>query len=103
MSKIKNREYRLIKVYGLNLEEYDDMLEEQSNNCAICSRHITELNRPLVVDHDHNTRVLLCNNCNIGLGMFRDNQKTLLSAINYLQKATGKDELTDYDANCRKF
>lgn len=41
------------------------------------------------VDHDHDTeevRSLLCNNCNRGLGYFKDSSLNLLKAFNYLKK-----------------
>jgi hypothetical protein len=39
------------------------------------------------VDHGHETgevRGLLCSNCNLGLGYFKDNPKYLEGAIKYL-------------------
>ena len=57
-------------------------LKQNTKNCMICGA--TE---KLVVDHNHKTnkvRGMLCNHCNRGLGHFRDNQKTLLKAIEYL-------------------
>ena len=47
--------------------------------CRICG----------AVDHNHTTgqvRELLCENCNRGLGIFKDDPNLLHSAINYLQK-----------------
>lgn len=55
----------------------------QSNCCAICGD-----GGRLVVDHDHvtgHTRGMLCGKCNTGLGMFKDSQKHLQSAIDYLR------------------
>jgi hypothetical protein len=73
-----------MKTYGLNYSSYEDMLSRQEGMCAIC----TSLEGPkLTVDHNHKTgkiRGLLCDNCNKGLGMFRDNPSALASAITYL-------------------
>jgi len=46
------------------------------------------------IDHDHETgkvRGILCVNCNLGLGSFKDNPKVLKNAINYL----GDDQIFD--------
>ena len=70
--------------YKLSLERYLEMVEEQENVCAICGR-TTETR--LYVDHDHETgkvRGLLCQACNCGLGMFRDDFNLLKTAMEYL-------------------
>lgn len=59
----------------------------QNNSCAICGISNEELKKELNVDHNHETkkvRGLLCNNCNLGLGMFKDNTTHLSMAIEYL-------------------
>jgi hypothetical protein len=65
--------------FGINPEEYDKMKKE----CSICRSK-----RILHIDHDHLTgrvRGILCVNCNIGLGNFRDNIELLERAIIYLR------------------
>jgi hypothetical protein len=44
-------------------------------------------NRQFSIDHDHNTgeiRGLLCNNCNVGIGMLQHDPQLLACAIHYL-------------------
>lgn len=70
--------------YGMTLEDKARMAEEQGQRCAICKRWDVEL----VVDHCHNSnlvRGLLCNKCNIALGLFADSVVSLENAIKYLR------------------
>lgn len=81
----------ILRQYGLTIEGYDRMLAAQENRCAICrsdySGHNGSPNYSWHVDHDHETGVvrgLLCRNCNVALGMFRDDPAVLLAAVRYL-------------------
>ena len=61
--------------------------ELHGGRCDICGVPETECTRALAVDHCHETgafRGFLCNNCNAGLGRFRDDPSILQKAINYL-------------------
>jgi len=83
-----SKEYNLKKKFKLTLDEYQVLLNSQNNVCAICGNICT---RSLAVDHNHNTgkvRGLLCNNCNRGLGHFKDNLENLKQAIVYLKEHT---------------
>lgn len=56
-------------------------------NCPICLEPTAKRN--MVSDHDHKTgmsRGTICRACNAGLGMFKDNQASLLKAVEYLQQ-----------------
>lgn len=69
--------------YGLNPEEYNKMLEDCEYRCEICG---IKPNR-LCVDHDHKTnkvRGILCNYCNLGIGLLKDDINIILYAIKYL-------------------
>ena len=84
--KQSQRRTRRKREYGISREDYDHMLVSQNNECAICNNPI---GYEAAVDHDHETGVvrgLLCNTCNTGLGMFKDNIEFLKSAIAYLTK-----------------
>jgi hypothetical protein len=77
-----------IERYGLTWGEYHAMLDAQDRQCAICKRHHAIVGM-LVVDHDHDSgevRGLLCHECNIGLGKFRDRPDQLEAAIEYLME-----------------
>lgn len=84
----RNREKQFQDKYGLTVEQYQIMCLIQNNLCAICCEEPEE---NLHVDHDHVTgevRGLLCNNCNNGLGRFKDNIESLENAILYLRAST---------------
>lgn len=77
----------LLKKYKLSNDQYNKMVEEQKGLCYICNQEPTQ-GKKLSIDHCHtkgNVRKLLCNNCNLGLGNFKDNPKTLQAAIKYLE------------------
>ena len=78
--------------YGIPLEQYDKMLQDQDHRCAICNgvgfRMRKETRSTLCVDHCHTTgrvRGMLCHNCNRALGLFQDNTEFLLKAVRYLE------------------
>lgn len=78
----KERELQLH--YGLTLEQYNQMLAEQDNRCAICTG---TMERPCV-DHDHLTgkvRRILCSTCNVVLGLVNEDPAWLGRMIEYLQ------------------
>jgi hypothetical protein len=83
-NKEKYTNYRLKARFGITLEEYNLLLQEQEGVCAICKR--TEARR-LAVDHCHATgqiRGLLCSGCNRLLGRIEDPKGQ--AAIRYLQE-----------------
>lgn len=78
--------------YGFTSEHIQQILDSQGGVCAICG----ETPNPFRLDHDHITgrpRGILCNHCNTGLGFFRDNPRSLLTASRYLDKANVADIL----------
>jgi len=65
-----------------------EALDNPNKHCMICQSQNPN-GKGWHVDHDHVTkkfRGLLCNNCNIGLGQFKDSVVLLLKAIIYLRK-----------------
>ena len=82
-------ERSLKKNYGLTLDDYNKMFNEQQGCCAICGIHQSELKRALDTDHNHKNgqiRQLLCNSCNRLLGHSKENIEILKLAIKYLEK-----------------
>lgn len=72
--------------YGITLEEYEDQFSKQEGKCYICGN---TQDKPLYVDHCHKKetiRKLLCQQCNTGLGMFKDNPEIMAKAISYLKE-----------------
>lgn len=75
--------------YDIGLEFFNLKLIEQNNCCAICGKHESNFSKNLAVDHNHKTgkvRGLLCKNCNIGIGHFKDDISLINNAIEYLNK-----------------
>jgi hypothetical protein len=80
--------------YDLSLKEYEELFNIQCGVCIICHKPPTEQKPFLVVDHDHETgkvRGLLCNNCNVALGLFGDVVENLRSAARYLNASQAED------------
>ena len=93
--KVSNRRNRLRREFGLSLEDHEAMLWHQDNVCAICKQPETKRQlgklMSLHVDHSHSTgrvRGLLCADCNLGIGRFKDEPHLLREAAVYLERST---------------
>lgn len=95
--RLSNKKTWLKATYGLSWEEFQSMYEMQRGACGICqipldffgdrSNHMVAAS----VDHCHETkrvRGLLCKNCNLGIGHFKENLLFLEGAISYLKATT---------------
>jgi hypothetical protein len=85
-SRYKNHD---LKMYGIDLNKYNEILIKQNGSCAICNKQISSQGRMLHVDHNHTTgkvRGLLCGNCNTGIGKLGEDEKVLSAAIEYLRR-----------------
>lgn len=92
--KLKARDYRLRKTYGITSEDYERMLDGQGGGCFICGNKPKE-GRYLQVDHNHKTgfvRGLLCYYCNRYYVRKMDNKMRVEGLIKYLQKALKEDK-----------
>lgn len=85
--KVKNN--KLLREFGITLDTYNKMFAVQQGCCAICGKHQSELKLSLAVDHNHKNgviRQLLCNHCNLILGLVQDNILLLQEFIDYVKK-----------------
>lgn len=85
----KTRAQKYRHRYGIDIEDYDELLGKQDGKCAICySSDFGRANaKYFVVDHCHKTkkvRGLLCHKCNVVIGISGDNTNILKQAIDYL-------------------
>lgn len=90
-NKVLEKRQKLRSTYGLSWEQYVDFYNTQQGCCAICKTFLklesdikTET---LYVDHCHETqkvRGLLCQQCNCGLGNFKDSITLFKNAMEYL-------------------
>ena len=91
---------RLKYRFGITLDTYKELLAFQNGTCSICkaSKNTNSRNHKFHVDHCHKTeevRGLLCNNCNVSLGGFRDSIELLEAAIKYLTDPPNTARLRD--------
>lgn len=90
--RLSMRNSRYKRLFGITLDDYNMMLEQQNYVCKIChcpetATHKNEKIKELAVDHCHDTgkvRGLLCDRCNHLLGLAKDSKNLLLNAIKYL-------------------
>jgi hypothetical protein len=79
--------------HGVSQEWFDNRLKEQNDSCVICLKKFETTPH---IDHNHNCcpvlrscdkcrRGLLCEDCNLGLGRFKDSIEALSNAIKYLK------------------
>lgn len=85
--------------YKLGPAEFRALWAMQRGRCAICLLPFpteTQVRTVIRVDHDHVTgqvRGLLCNACNVGVGMFRDDAVRMRRAVDYLTRAGSERRL----------
>jgi len=94
----KSHAYTILHRFKMTANEYYELLEKQNYVCKICKKPETQIKKKvnkvkmLSVDHCHVTgkiRGLLCHQCNVGLGAFKDSIENLECASEYL-KATSQ-------------
>ena len=91
---LTQKKWFLKKFYGLSYDQYQNILKSQDNKCAICGLDQKNCARTFNVDHKHEegkVRGILCNNCNTGIGLFKENEMIMHKAINYLIEHQGSN------------
>lgn len=89
----RRRSYQLQKI-GWTIELWDKMWEEQEGKCAICKRilniNVKHNEDKAHADHAHieppAPREILCVNCNIGIGLLKENLEIMQAAVAYVEK-----------------
>jgi hypothetical protein len=87
--KLCRRDYDWQYKYGLSPEQYFFLWEKQGGKCKICGKTLPD-GEYLHIDHDKQTgevRGLLCRECNLGLGNFKDNPENLIKAAEYIKES----------------
>jgi hypothetical protein len=96
-TRVIQRRCHIKRRFGLTLERFESMLEEQNYSCAVCACKTPGGQGSWHVDHDHSccdkvktcgkcVRGILCVRCNSGLGLFKDSTILLDRAMEYLRK-----------------
>lgn len=86
--------------YGITVEQYRQMFEDQNGVCMICGN---STDYRLCVDHNHETgevRGLLCRPCNSGLANYQENVVYLQNAINYLRRFKNGSRFSSKCSGC---
>jgi hypothetical protein len=84
IQKERQRRWHLRKKYNLTEEQFEELVIYNNGRCCICHDLPDKI---LNVDHCHRTgivRGLLCQDCNVALGLLKDDIQKLKSAIEYL-------------------
>jgi hypothetical protein len=84
----KRRMQKRRRTYGITADDFLEMWNLQAGRCAIClCRLVDDGSGHTHVDHDHRTgavRGLLCVDCNVALGRFKDDIEAVRRAAEYL-------------------
>ena len=81
---VANSESYFYRRHGLTKRQVAEIRAAQDDRCAICSEP-----SPQHLDHDHvsgTRRQLLCQRCNQGLGLLRDDPAILRAAADYVEE-----------------
>lgn len=85
--KTAQRDYMLMRTYGMSEADKLAMLEDQGG-CAACGRTPETYDGRWHVDHDHKTgdvRAVLCHGCNVALGFMNEDPYAILGLMKYAE------------------
>jgi recombination endonuclease VII len=106
-SEEAKKQTRLKSVFGISLEQYNTMLDQQNGVCAVCKKPESRVDsrtkkiNKLAVHHNHITGkviALCCSQCNIGMGNLRDSYTLLMRAAELMKGEP--DEFESNGAEC---
>jgi hypothetical protein len=80
---------RVLRKYGLTLDSFEALFQKQKGKCRGCLSPLIR-GRATHIDHCHNSnkiRGLLCNNCNLAVGMLSDDPTRMRRLARYVSEA----------------
>lgn len=91
----KDWSYRVKSRFGITVERYYALFDEQGGVCAGCKTPPGK--KKLAIDHDRKccdgrrscgscVRGLLCSNCNTALGLLKESEETIANLLAYMEK-----------------
>jgi hypothetical protein len=88
---LKTRDTCVARTFNVPKGWLTERNQQVNGCCEICgvAQHSEEHPKWLCVDHNHTTgepRGLLCSNCNLGIGQFKERTDLMLEAIKYLNE-----------------
>ena len=82
----RQRKYSMKRDFGITIEQFKELLKYQGNRCGICGKDVSKKNN---IDHCHDKtkkiRGILCPQCNISIGLFKENVELLNKAMFWLE------------------
>ena len=75
--------------FGITLDEYETLLQDQNQRCAICNDVLTDGKGGACVDHCHTSgrvRAILCSPCNKGIGYIKEDLDRVAAIMRYLRE-----------------
>lgn len=95
---LSSRNSNLGAKYKISHDDYEELLKKQDNKCVTCLTDVPiKAGGVLDIDHCHTSgkvRGLLCHNCNIAIGLARDDSDILRNMASYLESKASNRRFT---------